>query len=89
MNLNLIFALKPLQYDVTVVGLPGGGGEYDVVVGFGWTNGVVLDFLHRFGDKLSAPAEQKGSNAATTFPSYATNPIVFGSFSVLLASIIG
>lgn len=34
-------------------GLPGGGGEYDVVVGFGWTNGVVLDFLNRFGDRLS------------------------------------
>jgi len=41
------------KYDVTVIGLPGGGGEYDVQLGFGWTNGVVLDFLHIFGDRLS------------------------------------
>jgi len=41
------------KYDVTVIGLPGGGGEYDVQLGFGWTNGVILDFLHIFGDRLS------------------------------------
>lgn len=29
-------------------GRPGGGGEYEVVEGFGWTNGVALFFLHEF-----------------------------------------
>lgn len=29
------------------LGLPGGGGEYEVVDGFGWTNGAVLDLLQR------------------------------------------
>ncbi len=29
-----------------------GGGEYDVQLGFGWTNGVILDFLHIYGDRL-------------------------------------
>ena len=35
-----------------VNGRPGSGGEYDVQVGFGWSNGVVLEFLDRFGDKM-------------------------------------
>ncbi|KAK4872290.1 hypothetical protein RN001_016414 [Aquatica leii] len=36
------------KYDATVVGVSGGGGEYDIQWGFGWTNGVILDFLDRF-----------------------------------------
>jgi alpha,alpha-trehalase len=35
------------KYDATRVGLPGGGGEYDVQTGFGWTNGVALKLLTR------------------------------------------
>jgi alpha,alpha-trehalase len=33
----------------------GGGGEYEVQDGFGWTNGVVLDLLLQYGDRLRAP----------------------------------
>ncbi|CAG0896196.1 unnamed protein product [Darwinula stevensoni] len=40
------------KYDVTEVGKPGHGGEYDVMEGFGWTNGVVLDLLMRYGNSL-------------------------------------
>jgi len=40
------------KYDVTGVGLPGGGGEYDVQLGFGWTNGVVIDFLNMYGHRF-------------------------------------
>ena len=29
-------------------GLPGGGGEYPVQTGFGWSNGVILEFLDRY-----------------------------------------
>ena len=43
------------KYDVNIKGKPGHGGEYGVQVGFGWTNGVVLKFLHRYGDRLKAP----------------------------------
>lgn len=35
------------KYDVVDPAV-GGGGEYDVVDGFGWTNGVLLDLLHRY-----------------------------------------
>jgi hypothetical protein len=31
------------------VGAPGRGGEYEVVAGFGWTNGVALSFLEKYG----------------------------------------
>ena len=44
------------QYNVDLIGAPGGGGEYDVQLGFGWTNGVALRFLNDFGDQLKAPS---------------------------------
>lgn len=37
-----------MQYDSIVPGQGGGGGEYNVQTGFGWTNGVVLEFLNTF-----------------------------------------
>jgi len=37
------------KYDATVLGRAGGGGEYVVQAGFGWTNGVALVLLEKFG----------------------------------------
>lgn len=34
----------------------GGGGEYEVVVGFGWSNGVLIWIADTFRDKLQTPA---------------------------------
>jgi hypothetical protein len=34
-------------------GQAGGGGEYVPQTGFGWTNGVVLRLLERYGDRLA------------------------------------
>ncbi|EFP11662.1 CRE-TRE-1 protein [Caenorhabditis remanei] len=39
----------------------GGGGEYEVQTGFGWTNGVILDLLDKYGDQFassSAPSSK-------------------------------
>ena len=58
------------KYDVTVDTLPGGGGEYDVQLGFGWTNGVAMELLAMYGDRLAA-----GDPAA--------DPCAAGNFSVL------
>ena len=33
------------KYNALVVGAGGGGGEYGVQSGFGWTNGVILSLL--------------------------------------------
>ncbi|XP_068236189.1 trehalase-like [Palaemon carinicauda] len=42
------------KYSVERLGLPGGGGEYDVQLGFGWSNGVAMRLLAIFGDRLTA-----------------------------------
>ena len=43
------------------IGLSGGGGEYDVVSGFGWTNGVLLHFLNKYGDILEYNDDMTGA----------------------------
>ncbi|XP_044785584.1 trehalase-like isoform X3 [Bubalus bubalis] len=45
------------EYDISNGGQPGGGGEYEVQEGFGWTNGVALMLLDRYGDRLSSGAQ--------------------------------
>ncbi|CAH1404306.1 unnamed protein product [Nezara viridula] len=42
------------KYDATVVGEGGGGGEYEVQLGFGWSNGVVMELLDMYGDRLTS-----------------------------------
>lgn len=37
------------KYDALQSGVSGGGGEYGVQTGFGWTNGVMLDLLNEYG----------------------------------------
>lgn len=36
------------KLNVTRKGAPGGGGEYDIQIGFGWSNGVVISLLSRY-----------------------------------------
>lgn len=36
------------KFNSTTVGRPGGGGEYTVVTGFGWTNGVGLHLIQQY-----------------------------------------
>ncbi|XP_066253985.1 trehalase-like [Euwallacea similis] len=36
------------KYDALVPGQYGGGGEYEVQLGFGWSNGVALSFIEQF-----------------------------------------
>jgi alpha,alpha-trehalase len=44
------------KYNVeTLKSQAGGGGEYEVQEGFGWSNGVILDLLLSYGDRLRAP----------------------------------
>lgn len=43
------------KYNSTNLVAAGGGGEYEVVVGFGMSNGVLIDLGSRYGDKLSKP----------------------------------
>lgn len=43
-----------LQYSATELGGHGGGGEYNIQIGFGWTNGVIMDLLAKYGQQLSS-----------------------------------
>lgn len=49
-----------LQYNCTESGNPGGGGEYFIQSGFGWTNGVCLDFLNSYPD--ASPTSSSSSH---------------------------
>lgn len=49
------------QYDATVTGGHGSGGEYEVQLGFGWTNGIIMEFLHKYGSRVTAEDKFVGS----------------------------
>ncbi|EOU7624149.1 trehalase family glycosidase, partial [Shigella flexneri] len=51
------------KYDVSTTGTGGGGGEYPLQDGFGWTNGVTLKMLD-----LICPKEQPCDNVPATHP---------------------
>lgn len=55
------------KYNVSIIGLPGGGGEYDVQLGFGWTNGVALRLLETFSDRLTATTGGSSHAKAASF----------------------
>lgn len=42
------------KYSAVEVGGQGGGGEYEVQLGFGWSNGAILDLLEKYGDRVTA-----------------------------------
>lgn len=42
------------KYDAENPGEFGGGGEYTVQEGFGWSNGVVFEFLAKYGKRMTA-----------------------------------
>jgi len=42
------------QYDATVPGGHGSGGEYEVQLGFGWTNGIIMELLQKYGSRVTA-----------------------------------
>ncbi|MFH4982066.1 hypothetical protein AB6A40_008775, partial [Gnathostoma spinigerum] len=54
----------------------GSGGEYEVQTGFGWTNGVILDLLDKYGDKMS-------SATSSQFEQNAMSMIMFSSVFIL------
>ena len=55
------------KYDVRERGKSGHGGEYDVQVGFGWTNGVILKILKRYGEFFIAPTDFNGCERLVGF----------------------
>ncbi len=67
------------KYDVSTTGTGGGGGEYPLQDGFGWTNGVTLKMLDMVCpqanpcDKLPAKQPAANDEPATTAPAATGN----------------
>ncbi|GBP39852.1 Trehalase [Eumeta japonica] len=69
------------KYSAVQPGHEGGGGEYSVQDGFGWTNGVLLELLHLYGGELTLHdnAMEAASRRRPYVPAHAglvTNPVV-------------
>ncbi|KAI8866754.1 hypothetical protein GQ42DRAFT_108288, partial [Ramicandelaber brevisporus] len=43
------------KQSATAIGQAGGGGEYTVQTGFGWSNGVLLWLLEKYGKDIVHP----------------------------------
>lgn len=91
------------QYDAIVPGGFGGGGEYETQLGFGWTNGVIMELLDKYGDRLtvrdrffepeSKPNYQSESRinvaAATTTPLSSLGQVWTGILAVVVTVAAG
>eukprot|EP00064_Thunnus_orientalis_P008203 superscaffoldBa00000962_g8226 len=53
--------LQYLKYDVNGDGKPGGGEEYEVQLGFGWTDSVGLQLLDQYGATLTSGCRRVSS----------------------------
>ncbi|KAK9502158.1 hypothetical protein O3M35_012745 [Rhynocoris fuscipes] len=78
------------KYDASRMGIGGGGGEYEVQLGFGWSNGVVMDLMNKYGRVVNTDglfnnetsSDQTPHNAAS-IPAFSNH---FGPlFTLLLA----
>lgn len=84
------------KYDATVLGGHGGGGEYELQLGFGWTNGIIMDLLYRYPRTLRAedlpivPEEslQTASITASTSSSY-NSPLSTALIALLVSLTAG
>jgi hypothetical protein len=90
---NVLHVLWGLfQYDATIHGGHGCGGEYENQVGFGWTNGVIMELLHKYGDRLTARDEFSRPEFQQNYKfqsrtNIASSPL-FSTLGVILALIL-
>lgn len=58
MFLNVSLISNFLQYSAEELGGYGGGGEYEIQLGFGWSNGVIMQFLAEYGRDLKSTGSE-------------------------------
>lgn len=51
---QILYVYTSLQYNAEELGGHGGGGEYGVQIGFGWTNGVIMELLDQYGNEIGS-----------------------------------
>ncbi|OTB10135.1 glycoside hydrolase family 37 protein [Daldinia sp. EC12] len=79
-NVGIMFE----KYADDSTNVAGGGGEYEVVEGFGWTNGVLIWAVDTFGNKLKRP--DCGNLTAANFDRKLKKRDSFGQRAVELSS---
>lgn len=86
-----------LQYNAIVFGGHGGGGEYETQLGFGWSNGVILDLLNMYGDRIQVEDnllkdteadDDYGDEDYNSSASSSTFSQIFAGLLVLLVSLM-
>ncbi|XP_053689119.1 trehalase isoform X2 [Sabethes cyaneus] len=55
------------KYNAEELGGHGGGGEYEIQKGFGWSNGAVMDLMHKYGDRLTTDDSKNNAGALVSF----------------------
>ncbi|RCN46893.1 alpha,alpha-trehalase [Ancylostoma caninum] len=66
----------------------GAGGEYEVQPGFGWTNGVALDLLVAYGDRLQADSPPTESEPSPREPPSDSSSRSNSCFTTLLITTV-
>ncbi|XP_044766321.1 trehalase-like isoform X2 [Coccinella septempunctata] len=80
------------KYDATIAGSSGGGGEYAVQEGFGWTNGVIMDLLDKYSDTIfmnDPNAEMQTNKGELLATSSSVNAVLLAVLVTLAAGFIG
>lgn len=57
-KINFFYSISFIQYSAEELGGYGGGGEYEIQLGFGWSNGVILQFLAEYGRDLRSTGSE-------------------------------
>ncbi|VDM19656.1 unnamed protein product [Wuchereria bancrofti] len=83
-NYHVYQATNQMWDKIDIVGTipkPGSGGEYNVQDGFGWTNGVILDLLATYYDRMSVPKTDQKVNSA---PMPHITPLFWNSIMLII-----
>ncbi|XP_058459133.1 trehalase isoform X2 [Malaya genurostris] len=74
------------KYNAEELGGHGGGGEYEVQTGFGWSNGAVMDLLNKYGDRITTDDSENNAGALVSF---SVNTGIIATIVALIVGIVG
>ncbi|XP_055619922.1 trehalase isoform X3 [Toxorhynchites rutilus septentrionalis] len=74
------------KYNAEELGGHGGGGEYEVQTGFGWSNGAVMDLLNKYADRITTDDSKNGAGALV---SYSINSGILATIVAFFIGIFG
>ncbi|XP_062558663.1 trehalase isoform X4 [Armigeres subalbatus] len=74
------------KYSAVELGGHGGGGEYEVQTGFGWSNGAVMDLMNKYGDRLTTVDGDDSKGDGGALVSYSVNT---GIIATIVAFVVG